>query len=365
MADDKQRTTGDGSPATDNEPTFTPISELGEFGLIDGMRAILGEPQDEQVLVGISDDAAVYRIGGGRVHVITTDALIEGVHFDRSFTPLDLLGFKALSVNVSDVVAMNAIPRYATLAVGLPATFSVEMVAALYRGLKRAADLYGMTIVGGDTTAARSLILSVTVVGEAAEEEVVYRRGAHPGDALCVTGDLGGAYAGLRVLLDRKQQAQQQGEGYRPDFEHYSYVIQRQLAPTARLNIIQDWKERGVRPHALIDISDGLASETHHICKQSGCGALIYTHTMPIDLVTRDVADEFEEDVDTYALFGGEDYELLFALDPADLEKLDPESFVVIGEFTDAAQGVQARTPEGQIIPLQMGGFQHFGGGRG
>ncbi|HET6569587.1 MAG TPA: thiamine-phosphate kinase [Rhodothermales bacterium] len=344
------------------EPAFTPINEVGEFGLIDRMRAILGDTQDEQVLAGISDDAAVYRVGDGRVHVVTTDALVEGVHFDRMFSPMDLLGFKSISVNASDVAAMNALPRYATAAIGIPANMSVEMIEALYRGMKRAAELYGLSVIGGDTTAARSLLLSVTVIGEAAEADVVFRSGARPGDALCVTGDLGGAYGGLKVLLNQRQQLQERGEAFVPDLQRFSHVIQRQLAPTARVDVVREWASQGVRPHALIDISDGLASEVYHLCEQSGCGAIIDAAALPIDLQTRVTADEFDDDVETYALFGGEDYELLFALPPSEIEKLASECITVVGEFTDASQGIRVRVPDGNLVPLEMGGFQHFGG---
>jgi thiamine-monophosphate kinase len=357
MADDLSQPTG-GLTTAD----FTLISDVGEFAVIDRMRSVLGEPSDPDVIAGISDDAAVYRIGQGRVHVITTDALAEGVHFDRTFTPMEYLGFKALSVNVSDVAAMNARPRYATLAIGFPSNVTVEMVEALYRGLKQAADSYGLTIVGGDTMASNRMMISITVVGEAREEDVVFRRGARPGDLLCVTGDLGGAYAGLKILLDQREQFRKQGESFVPNLGSFSYVVQRQLLPKARLDAVRDWADKGVRPTALIDISDGLASEVHHLCRQSGCGARIQTSAIPIDLETRMVADHAGEDVDTYALFGGEDYELLFAVSPQDLDKLNPESYAAIGTFTPAGEGVCVQTPEGDVIPLEAGGYQHFGG---
>jgi len=347
---------------SDSERTNTPINELGEFALIERMQAVLGTPEDADVLAGIKDDAAVYRVCDGRVHVATTDALIESVHFDRLFTPMEYLGFKALSVNVSDVVAMNALPRYATVALGLPRNVTVEMVEALYRGLKHAASAYGVTIVGGDTTATHGLTVVVTVIGEANEQDVVYRSGAKDGDVLCVTGDLGAAYAGLKVMLDQRRALQEEGEAYQPDLAPFQYVIQRQLVPQARLQTVKDWAARGVRPHALIDISDGLASEVHHLCKQSGCGALIHTAALPIAPETRDVADHFAEDVDTFALFGGEDYELLFTLSEDELARLDPESCVVVGLITAAEEGVRVRTPEGEAIPLGFEGYQHFGG---
>lgn len=343
--------------------TFTPINEVGEFGLIERMRAILGDSTSPDVVVGISDDAAVYRIGAGRVHVMTTDALVEGVHFDRSFTPLAYLGYKTVSVNVSDILAMNAVPRYATLAVGVPSHISVEMMEALYVGMKKAADQYELEIVGGDTTSANRLMLSLTVVGEADEAAIRRRSGAQPGDLICVSGDLGAGYAGLQVLLHYKRQLQEQGETFEPDFTPYTFVIQRQLAPTARLDVVREWQSRGVRPSALIDISDGLASEIHHLCKQSGCGARLVGAAIPIDLETRRVADELGDDVDTYALFGGEDYELLFSVPEADLDRFDVDSFSIIGQFTDAAEGVRIKTSEGDEISLEAKGYNHFGSG--
>ena len=339
---------------------FTPINELGEFALIDRIKAVLEVPDDADVLIGIDDDAAVYRVGGDRVHVVTTDALIEAVHFDRVFMPMEYLGFKALSVNVSDILAMNALPRYATIALGLPDNVSVEMVEALYRGLQKAATAYRLTIVGGDTTAARFLTLAVTVIGEAREADVVYRSGAQAGDVLGVTGDLGAAYAGLKVMLDQRRAMQEEDRAYQPNLEPFQYVIQRQLAPLARLPIIEDWAARGIRPHALIDISDGLASEVHHLCKQSDCGVRIHAEALPIAPETHAVADLFADDAETYALFGGEDYELLFALPESKLEKLDPESFVVVGHVMDAGEGVCVQTPEGELIPLEFSGYQHF-----
>lgn len=343
--------------------TFTPIDNLGEFGLIDRMSAILGTSSDEDIIVGISDDAAVYRIDEERVHVVTTDALIEGVHFDRLFMPMEHLGFKSMAVNISDVVAMNAFPRFATITVGLPNSLSVEMVEAFYRGVRQACQAYDVTVIGGDTTASRHLTISVTVIGEALLQDVVFRRGARPGDLICVTGDLGGAYAGLKVLLEERRKMRDAGSDYTPELGTYQYVIERQLSPKPRLDIIEDWKRRNVRPSALIDISDGLASEVHHICEQSQCGALVHAAAIPIAFETRDAADEFEEDVDAYALFGGEDYELLFTVAPDEIGLLDEKTFNVVGEIADASFGVQVQTPEGQTIPLSAGGYAHFSPG--
>ena len=340
---------------------FTAIREVGEFGLIDRMDKILGKASDEDVLAGISDDAAVYRIDDERVHVVTSDMLVEGIHFDRVFMPMEYLGVKSIAVNVSDVVAMNATPRFATIALGIPETVSVEQVEGLYRGMKKACATYGLSIVGGDTAASHQLTISVTVVGETGPNDVVFRRGAKPGDLLCVTGDLGGAYAGLKILLEQRKALQEQGEEFEPNLAAYQYVIQRQLVPKARLDIVNDWRQRRVRPHALIDISDGLASEIHHLCKQSGCGAELTVAAVPVALETRTVADELEEDVDVYALFGGEDYELLFAASESEIKKMDQESFNVVGRFT-AEPEVVVLMPDGNRFPLGSGGYQHFRG---
>lgn len=341
------------------QATSTPISDLGEFGLIERFRKILGEPADEHVTLGIGDDAAVYRVGEGRVHVVTTDALIEGIHFDRAFTPMEYLGFKSISVNVSDVVAMNARPRYATMVLGLPSGVPAEAVEALYGGVRKACEAYDVTLVGGDLTAAHRMTIAVTAIGEVDEADVVRRSGAQAGDLLCLTGDVGAAYAGLKVLLSERQAMQDQ-EGYTPDFGAFPYVIGRQLAPVARLDVVRNWAERGVRPSALIDVSDGVASEVHHLCTESGLGARLYGAALPVADETRHVADRFGEDVLTYALFGGEDYELLFTLAEAELDRLEEGTFAVIGQMTEAGTDVLLQTPDGEARVLPSGGYQHF-----
>jgi thiamine-monophosphate kinase len=341
----------------------TDVSDVGEFGLIAHMRDTLGEPDDESVVAGISDDAAVYRVNEDRVHLLTTDQLVEGIHFDRAFMPMEHLGFKALSVNVSDIAAMNAEPRYATVSIGLSQQVSVEMVQQIYQGVKEACDAYDVTVVGGDTTSNHALSLSVTVVGEAEEDDVVYRGGAKVGDKLCVTGDIGASYAGLKALARNRQRMEEQGEDFQPNLDPFSYVIRRHLAPPAQLKTVRDWAAAGVKPHALIDISDGLASEIHHVCEASGIGAQIYEPALPIDPETRNTATDFGEDVSIYALFGGEDYELMFTMPEADLDALDPQSFTVIGDITaldDPEQPVLFQRANGENVPLQPGGFDHF-----
>ena len=359
---------------------FTPVSAVGEFGLIDRLGHALGQPIDDDLVQGIGDDAAVYRVGEGRVHVVTTDLLVEGVHFDRTFVPMRYLGWKALAVNVSDVAAMNASPRWATVGLGLPNNVSVEQLEALYEGLAEACAAFGCTIVGGDTVAAARLHLSITLIGEAAEDAVVYRRGARPGDLLCVTGDLGSAAAGLRVLLSGKQGMEggsgdgsggdgapgdgTEGGGGALPLADFAYAVERQLYPRPRLDRVKHWAERGVRPHALIDVSDGLASEVHHLCRASGVGAVIEGGLIPVHIQTLRAAERFGEDPATFALYGGEDYELLFAIPESLAAGLDSDTFAVVGQVVEAEEGVTLRQPDGEVIPLNPGGFEHFRGPR-
>jgi thiamine-monophosphate kinase len=342
--------------------SFTPVSSIGEFGLIDHISRVLPDPlKDPRIVCGIGDDAAVYRASEGLLQVITTDALIEGIHFDRTITPMTYLGGKAITVNVSDIVAMNALPRNATVSLGIPRNMSVEMVEALYHGMAEACASYGLTLVGGDTTSAPTLFVAVTVVGEVSDEQLVMRRGAKEGDLICVTGDLGGAYAGLQILLDQRRALEEMGDEYEPDIEAQRYVINRQLLPKARLDVRNALEEMGIRPTAMIDISDGLASELHHICRHSEVGATIRVAALPIDPVTRAVADQYLEEVDTYAFYGGEDYELLLTAAPDDAERLRKAGHItIIGEILESDAGVNALSPEAGLIPLDAAGFDHF-----
>lgn len=346
-----------------NAPQQTDIANIGEFGLIALMRETLGPADDEDLVSGIGDDTAVYRVGEGRVHLLTTDALTEGIHFDRAFMPMEHLGFKAMSVNVSDIAAMNAEPRYATVTAGLSKNVSVEMVETIYEGVKQACDAYDVTVVGGDTVSAHALSLSVSIVGEADEDAVVYRGGAQVGDKVCVTGDVGASYAGLKVLARNRKRLQEEGEDFQPKLDSYSYVIRRHLAPPAQLKTVRDWADAGIRPHALIDVSDGVASEVHHICEASDIGAQLYEPALPIDPETRNTATDFGDDVSVYALFGGEDYELVFTIPEAELEAADPQSYTVIGEIVepeDPEHPVLIQRANGENVPLHPGGFDHF-----
>ena len=347
---------------------FTPVSTVGEFGLIDRLMArVKGDDEPSELVVcGSGDDAAVYRATEGRLQVITTDALIEGVHFDRRFTPMSYLGIKVIAASVSDIAAMNARPRVATIALGIPRNVSLEMLESLYDGIALACKTYGVQLVGGDTTSSRALSMSVTIIGEAAAEDLVFRRGANVGDLLCVTGDLGASYAGLQILAEQRKALEELGEEYEPDLEPHRYVIDRHLKPEARLDFVDILEELRVRPSAMIDISDGLASELNHICTQSGVGATVQVSNLPFDPVTRAVADQFMQDVDMYAFFGGEDYELLFAAHPDDAQKVAHAGHcVIIGRVEEKSVGVRALSADGQIVPLDGsggGGFDHFGG---
>ena len=364
----------------DPSTPFTPVSEVGEFGLIDRLQARLGDAARASDLIeGLGDDAAVYRVGGAgsdgpsRVHVVTTDALVEGVHFDRTFAPMRAVGWKAIATNVSDICAMNATPRFATVALGMPNNVSVEAAEALYDGVAQACERYGVTVVGGDVTAAPRLILSVTLIGEALEADIVTRRGARPGDLLCVTGDLGSAAAGLQVLLAGKDAHATdpaaggdgaEGDAAEPagplDLTPFAYVVERQLMPQARLDRVRAWGEAGVRPAALIDVSDGLASEAHHLCAAGTAGVIVDGGALPVHLQTFRAAEQFGARAEAYVLYGGEDYELLFAASKETLDALPGDSYAVVGEFTEPEGGVQLRVPSGDLTPLAASGYKHY-----
>ena len=356
---------------TPDATPFTPVAEVGEFGLIDRLRDRLGDAADARDLVeGIGDDAAVYRVGAAgsdgpaRVHVVTTDMLVEGVHFDRTYVPLRALGWKAVATNVSDVCAMNARPLYATVALGLPNNLSVEGAEALYTGVEQACERYGLGVVGGDVSASARLVISVTVVGEAEEAAVVYRRGAEPGDLLCVTGDLGSAAAGLQVLMGGKD-AMTEGDGSadappQPDLSEFAYVVERQLMPQARLDRVEAWATAGVRPTALIDVSDGLASEVHHLSQAGTIGAVIDGGLLPVHVQTALAAQRFDARPEAYVLYGGEDYELLFTVPEAEAHKLPKDTYAVVGQIIEPEDGVTLRLPDGNRVPLSGGGYKHY-----
>jgi len=337
----------------------TEISELGEFGLIDQLNKNI-KVHHQDTLKGIGDDAAVLD-AGDKVKVITTDLLLEGVHFDLSYSPLHHLGFKAVAVNISDVAAMNAVPKQITVSIALSSRFSVEAVEAIYAGVNAAAEHYNVDVIGGDTTASRSgLVISVTAIGEVEKGKEVYRSGAKENDIVCVTGDLGGALIGLQVL-EREKEVFMADPNMQPQLEKYAYVTGRQLKPDARMDIVHELKELGVVPTSMMDISDGLASELFHICKQSKVGVTIYEDKLPIDKQTFDTAVEFNMDPITCVLNGGEDYELLFTISQEDFPKLEKHPDVhFIGHITKEESGKFLVTKSQTAVELKAQGWVHF-----
>jgi len=342
----------------DTPTTRTELSTLGEFGLID---RIASRVQHQQVtsVKGIGDDAAVIEPQG--LHqVITTDMLVEGVHFDLSYMPLKHLGYKAVVVNVSDVYAMNAQPRQLVVGLAVSNRFPVEAIDELYEGLLLACKQYGVDLVGGDTCSSTSgLVISITAIGAANKEDLVYRNGAGQSDLLVVSGDLGGAYMGLQIL--EREKAVFKETGAQPDLEGHDYIIERQLKPEARRDIIELLKKMEVKPTSMIDISDGLASEAIHLARASGLGVRVYDDKLPIDPATYQTARDFNLDPTTCALNGGEDYELLFTVAQGDFEKIKGSpSLSIIGHMTDAPAGYQLVDKQGGLHSLAAQGWDAF-----
>ena len=338
---------------------YTPLSEVGEFGLIRLIKEKF-ELQQESSVLGIGDDAAILEPQEKQI-VVSTDMLLEGVHFDLTFCPLKHLGYKAIAVNVSDIAAMYAKPTQVTVNIALGARYTVEAVEELYEGIRLACENYKVDLVGGDTTSSRAgLVISVTAIGEVAKGEAVVRSGAQVNDLICVTGDLGAAYLGLQVL-EREKQAFMANPEMQPQLEEKQYIVGRQLRPEARMDVVHDLKERGVKPTSMIDVSDGLASELFHICKQSGVGATVYKDNLPADEQMLETALEFNIDPITCIMNGGEDYELLFTVPLSDYDKVknDP-NISIIGKITEASEGINLANKHGQAFPLQAQGWQHF-----
>jgi len=338
----------------------TPISSIGEFGLIDRIRKIVdvGDPA-HRLLMGIGDDAAVYRPSPDTVQLLTTDTLVEGVHFDLTFTSLKHLGWKSLVASFSDIAAMGGLPRYAVVALSLPAKFSVEMVEEFYAGAASAARKYQCLIVGGDTTAASgNTIITVSVIGEAREEHVRYRRGAAAGDLLCVSGHLGASLAGLKILQREKLRAAG-SSSHKPDLARYSAALEKHLMPKPRLDIATLLTEH-VAVGAMIDISDGLASEVFHLCQSGAVGATLYEHNLPLVSVTQAIAAEFHESPTQYALYGGEEYELLFTVTDKEFAKLETLTgdVTIIGRME--SREISLVRENGERVPLLASGWDHF-----
>ena len=340
----------------DKTPHRTSLADLGEFGLIDRLTKGF-EIHNPSTLKGVGDDAAVMDFKNKRT-VVSTDLLIEGVHFDLSYVPLKHLGYKSVVVNVSDIYAMNATATQITVSIAVSNRFPLEALEELYAGIRLACEHYKVDLVGGDTTSStRGLIISVTAIGEAEASDLVYRNGAQPNDLVVLTGDIGGAYMGLQIL-EREKAVFQVNPNSQPDIEMYSYILERQLKPEARKDIPPLLKQLGVKPTAMMDVSDGLSSEILHICKQSGVGCRLYEDKIPLDPQVISTCEEFNLDSTTIALSGGEDYELLFTIAQADYDKIKGNpNFSVIGYITDKEEGVNLVTRAGQFIPIIARGW--------
>lgn len=345
----------------DKNEQRTQLSDLGEFGLIDHLTKNFKITQ-ESTIKGIGDDAAVLDFKQNKI-VVTTDLLVEGIHFDLSYMPLKHLGYKAVIVNLSDVYAMNAQATQVTVSIAVSNRFPLEALEALYAGIETAAKIYNVDIVGGDTTSSNTgLLISVTAIGEVDNDSEVYRNGAKPNDLLVVTGDLGGAYMGLQVL-EREKEVYKVNPNNQPDLDQYSYIIERQLKPEARKDIVKLLKDLEVKPTAMIDISDGLSSEVLHICKQSDVGCDLYENKIPLDPQVISTCEEFDIDSTTVALNGGEDYELLFSISQDDFPKIKGNPNVsVIGYIKEKEAGMHLVTRAETKIELKAQGWKNFNG---
>lgn len=342
------------------QPKLTEISQLGEFGLIDRLTKDLPHHNPSTVR-SVGDDAAVLRYPGDVDELVTTDLLVEGIHFDLTYMPLKHLGYKAAVVNFSDIYAMNGHPRQIVVSLAISSRFAVEHLEELYAGIRLACDIYGVDLVGGDTTASRSgLVISITCIGEAAPDAVVTRDGAKDTDLICVSGDLGSAYMGLQ-LLEREKVASKGIKDFQPEFGGKEYLIERQLKPEARRDVIENLAKEGIVPTSMMDISDGLSSELLHICKASDCGCRVYEDRIPIDYQTAVMAEELNMNLVTAAMNGGEDYELLFTVPLHAHEAMRKIPGVhVIGHITKPSLGAALITRDGAEIPIRAQGWNHM-----
>ena len=337
----------------------TDIATLGEFGLIEHLTSLF-ETKNESTLKGVGDDAAVIK-AGEKCLLISTDLLLEGIHFDLSYYPLKHLGYKAVTVNVSDIYAMNGTPKQITVSIGMSSKFSLEAIEEIYAGIKSACEFYEVDLIGGDTSASKQgLVLSITAIGEAEEKNIVYRKGAKDGDLLCVTGDLGGAYVGLQVL-EREKRVFLADPNAQPDLDGHDYIIGRQLKPEARKDVIEFFKKADLLPTSMIDISDGLSSEIFHLCSQSEIGMTVYEDKIPIDPTTYNMAREFDFDPTMTTMNGGEDYELLFTIDQKDYDKVKTDTNItVIGHCVPRGEGIHMISKSGNKHPLKAQGWKAF-----
>lgn len=347
------------------------IQELGEFGLIRHLTEDI-KPSQASTIKGVGDDCAVVAGPDGKDTLITTDMLLEGIHFDLTYVPLKHLGYKSVMVNLSDVYAMGGTPRQITVCLGISKRFTVEDIDALYEGIRLACDKHGVDVVGGDTCASLTgLTISITCIGDVEHGKAIMRSGAKDTDIICVSGDLGAAYMGLRLLERERTVFEQQykearnnpndpePEAANPDFAGKEYLLERQLKPEARKDIIERLREAGIQPTAMMDISDGLSSELMHICRQSGCGCRVYEERIPIDYQTAVTAEEFNMNLSTCALNGGEDYELLFTVPLVDHEKVEKiEDVKLIGYITKVELGQRLITRDGQEFDLKAQGWE-------
>ncbi len=340
----------------------TEIAQLGEFGLIEHLTRDM-PVKNESTVKAVGDDAAVLHYGDKET-LVTTDLLLEGIHFDLTYCPLKHLGYKAAVVNFSDIYAMNGTPRQITVSLGISKRFTVEHIEELYAGIRLACEIYGVDLVGGDTSASvTGLLISITCLGEAEKGEVVYRSGARDTDLICVSGDLGAAYMGLQ-LLERERVVSKEHAGdddFHPAFEGREYLLERQLKPEARRDVIEELRRLGVKPTAMMDVSDGLSSELLHICKSSGVGCRVYEERIPIDYQTAVQAEEFGMNLVTAALNGGEDYELLFTVPLADHEKVaSMKTARIIGRITKPELGSYLESRDGNEIAIRAQGWKAF-----
>jgi len=344
---------------TESKKQLTTLKELGEFGLIEKLTENI-KIQHKSTLKGVGDDAAVLNHNNKDI-VVTTDLLVEGVHFDLVYTPIKHLGYKAVVVNLSDVYAMHAIPKQITVSIAMSGKFSFEAVKMLYEGIHKACEHYQVDLVGGDTTSSiNGLTISITAIGEVEKGKAVYRNGAKPGNYICVSGDLGAAYAGLQILK-REKEVYLVNPNSQPDMTNYDYVLERQLKPEARKDIIEALNKANIIPTAMIDISDGLSSEIMHICNQSNCGAKIEEGKIPIDTQTIFVAEELNLDPTLFSMNGGEDYELLFTISKDDLMKVVEVSGVtVIGEILAKEEGIKLHGRSGGSTIIEAQGWNAY-----
>lgn len=343
----------------DKNESTSKLEEMGEFGLIEKLTQSF-KTKNKSTVKGIGDDAAVIASSEEQM-VVSTDMLVEGVHFDVTYVPLIHLGYKAVIVNLSDIFAMNATPKQITVSIAVSSRYSVEALEEIYRGIEKACEFYNVDLVGGDTTSSlKGLVISVTAIGTAPKDQLVYRSGAKENDLICVTGDLGGAYMGLQVL-EREKAVFRENSDMQPDMTGNEYVLERQLKPEARRDVVRTLNEMKIVPTSMIDISDGLASELMHIAKESKVGVQIYEEKIPIDYQTYKVAEEFNFNATTAALNGGEDYEMLFTISQKDFEVVKGiPDISIIGHVADENAGVSMVSRGEQVIELQAQGWNHF-----